>query len=525
MITKQKGKNIILQSALGILLILGMARGISFLSNTQLFPSNDPHFAYNNTITFQEKTPPQSQQLNQDFIRPYFWNYIGRYTISGTFDIDSQLIVEKPLAIRIIGGGSYHFFWNDKKIGTNGQQGINKTAEIEGNFIHYFYLPDSLASIGKHEYRIEGSNFYAKKSLLFCGIKVANFTATKSSLLIVTALVFLFGGNFIIASIYFLQLYLFGNRSKMNALMAGFCSLVFLLMVLEYLMYIWQYPYSLHLLRMTVIQWLTVFIQLLLIAVVLYKFDVPNKRNILIATTCLLAIIIWNPLSFWLSSNHFYQLWLLAVTGFVIAGIFVVKAYKQQKADSGLYLTGLLPGLLCWVYYDITLFLCYAFFVIYVLLSIVASRRRLEAEKTSFSIQSQQLQEALTQSQKELEAAHKEVSSPKALIEKASHLGIVQHGILQMIALEDINFIKGAGVYSELFLKNKQKKLHNKSLEKLSRELPASFQRIHKSYIVDLQNVKRIIVQSGGKYQCELMNSERIPLSRSKYRELKSQLL
>lgn len=104
-------------------------------------------------------------------------------------------------------------------------------------------------------------------------------------------------------------------------------------------------------------------------------------------------------------------------------------------------------------------------------------------------------------------------------------LSVKKHGNIVLIDIKDLRYIKGAGIYSELHLKNGHKELHDKSLEKLEQLLPSAFERIHKSYIVPIEQAAKILVQEGGKYQLQLGNGELVPIGRSRYKELKRRLL
>lgn len=116
----------------------------------------------------------------------------------------------------------------------------------------------------------------------------------------------------------------------------------------------------------------------------------------------------------------------------------------------------------------------------------------------------------------------------RALINKKSDsnqikvLAVKKRGRIQLVPIEDVIYIKGAGAYSELFLSDGSKELHDKSLEKLEQLLTNTFERIHKSYIIKMSEVKEIIVSSGSKYKVELKDGERIPIGRTKYKDLKA---
>lgn len=104
-------------------------------------------------------------------------------------------------------------------------------------------------------------------------------------------------------------------------------------------------------------------------------------------------------------------------------------------------------------------------------------------------------------------------------------LAIKKRGRIQLIPIEDLLYVKGAGTYTELFLTDGTKELHDKSLEKLEQLLSSSFERIHKSYLVKMSEVKEITVKSGSKYMAELKNGELIPVGRTKYKDIKAKWL
>ncbi len=100
-------------------------------------------------------------------------------------------------------------------------------------------------------------------------------------------------------------------------------------------------------------------------------------------------------------------------------------------------------------------------------------------------------------------------------------LAVKKRHKVQLIPIENVVYIKGAGVYTELYLTDGKKELHDKSLEKLEQLLAPSFERIHKSYLVKMTEIAKISVASGSKYIAELKNGERIPIGRTKYKDLK----
>ncbi|MDJ1485368.1 LytTR family DNA-binding domain-containing protein [Cytophagaceae bacterium YF14B1] len=103
-------------------------------------------------------------------------------------------------------------------------------------------------------------------------------------------------------------------------------------------------------------------------------------------------------------------------------------------------------------------------------------------------------------------------------------LAVKKKGNSILIDVQEICYIKGAGIYSELHLKNGKKEIHDKSLERLEQLLPQTFERIHKSYLIETSQIKEIIVQSGSSYKVMLTNGKLLPVGRTRYKMLRTKL-
>ncbi|MGK0366549.1 MAG: two-component system response regulator LytT [Saprospiraceae bacterium] len=100
------------------------------------------------------------------------------------------------------------------------------------------------------------------------------------------------------------------------------------------------------------------------------------------------------------------------------------------------------------------------------------------------------------------------------------YLAVKKNQKMQLVDIEEIVFIKGAGNYGELNLKDGKRELHDKSLQHLEKLLPSHFERIHKSFIVNLKMVDSIST----KYEVVLKNGEIIPIGRAIYKRVKNLL-
>lgn len=98
------------------------------------------------------------------------------------------------------------------------------------------------------------------------------------------------------------------------------------------------------------------------------------------------------------------------------------------------------------------------------------------------------------------------------------YLAVKRRTKLQLIDVEEISHIKGAGNHSELHVDNGQILLHDKSLLHLIKLLPTHFERVHKSYIANLKMVDSI----SSTYELKMKHGSLLPVSRSKYKEIKT---
>jgi len=103
----------------------------------------------------------------------------------------------------------------------------------------------------------------------------------------------------------------------------------------------------------------------------------------------------------------------------------------------------------------------------------------------------------------------------------AKFLAVRKHGKVELVAIDRVLYVEGAGAYAELVLDDGRRELHDKTLEKLHALLPPVFERIHKSYVVRMNAVKTLHAQEGSHYEVELRNGLRLPVGRTRYKELR----
>ncbi len=123
------------------------------------------------------------------------------------------------------------------------------------------------------------------------------------------------------------------------------------------------------------------------------------------------------------------------------------------------------------------------------------------------------------------QALNRVIKNEKTETGTAKFLAVKKRHKVRLVPIEDVIYIKGAGAYTELFLTDGRKELHDKSLEKLEQLLSHGFERIHKSYLVKMAEIEKISVASGSKYIAKLKNGTSLPIGRTKYKSLKAKWL
>jgi len=105
-----------------------------------------------------------------------------------------------------------------------------------------------------------------------------------------------------------------------------------------------------------------------------------------------------------------------------------------------------------------------------------------------------------------------------------SYLAIKDGQRIQLLNIQDVIFIKGAGNYSELHLKDGRIALHEKNMDRLTLLLTPHFERIHKSYLAHLSHATSLQSHGGGRYSLEMKNGEALPVGRTRYKALRERM-
>lgn len=107
----------------------------------------------------------------------------------------------------------------------------------------------------------------------------------------------------------------------------------------------------------------------------------------------------------------------------------------------------------------------------------------------------------------------------------AAALAVRTAGRIDLVPIARVAYVKAAGAYSELMLTDGSRRLHSKPLDRLLAILPASFERVHRSYLVRLSDVVRLRAHEGSRYTLELATGEEIPVGRTRVEAVRKRLI
>lgn len=113
-------------------------------------------------------------------------------------------------------------------------------------------------------------------------------------------------------------------------------------------------------------------------------------------------------------------------------------------------------------------------------------------------------------------------SREEGLRQQLRVLAVRRAGEVRLVPVDEVTHIRGSGDYSELHTQDGSVHLHDKTLNALALLLPTSFERVHRSVIVDLRQVESFLNEPGSRYFLRLVDGTQLPVSREKVRELRA---
>lgn len=292
-----------------------------------------------------------------------------------------------PLGLQVSTFGAFEVYWDGTLIGKNGQIATAIAKEIPGTETSYFLVPDTLAKPGRHFVALRESRVYKNGNERGTGIRLENYLQLLRAPLVIMSFMNLMAGAFLIASIYYLFLFVNSNRKDVAILIFSItCFLFFALLILEYIKFYVEIPYPYFYTRLEAIGFLTFATSFLVPLYFTIQFAF-QRRVLLLTLLCiaLIGIYIINFRHYDFTARCFsYAMWLAAM-------IVVLSAISRKEKGGWIVLGGLIFSAVVnyFLLYDFGLFISFTFIVLCMLyLHTIRSREVEKAHQASLLLSS-----------------------------------------------------------------------------------------------------------------------------------------
>ena len=320
------------------------------------------------------------------------WNTQREHAGKEIFWVRIHLMVNKrnmatPLGLQVNTFGAFEVYWDGVLIGRNGQIGKADHKEIPGTEMSCFMVPDSLAGPGKHVVALRESRVYKDGNERGTGIRLGSYLQLLRAPLVIMSFMNLMAGAFLIAAIYYCFLFINSTRKEPAILIFSItCFLFFILLILEYIKFYVDIPYTYFYTRLEAIGFLTFATSFLIPLYFTIQFTYKGKLLLLsLLFIALLGIYIVNFRHYDFTAQCFsYAMWLAAM-------IVVLDAIGRREKGGWIVLGGLLLSAVVnyFLVYDFGLFISFTFIVLCMLyLHTIRAREVEKAHQASLLLSS-----------------------------------------------------------------------------------------------------------------------------------------
>jgi DNA-binding LytR/AlgR family response regulator len=423
---------------------------------------------------------------------------------------DALLASGKPIGVFISGKASSEVYLNGHRLGQNGSPASTEENEIPGRMDAVFYAPREIVRSGKNELVIRLSShhgfvhFRYPMHWLALG-EYANPTAAILNAYWPSLIPF---GALIAGVLYFFASAVSGGF-RLNVLLLALASLFAAgQLYVEVYRGLSSYAYPTHEWRMILVVLFSIGFGLCLIAHVSAKFLDSRWRYVFGATA--IATIA----STFLAAGYDGKAALGVLTPSVIGAAIAGYASFRRRPQARLYVAVITIFAATILIYP-NRFLDVLFFYEVAALLLVL----FVAQAFALAKERKQREDEQARS-KQLALSLERAEQSKA----ARHIKVSGTGKIDMAPTHKITHCKGAGDYVEIFLNDGREILHNGSLTQLEQELPATFLRVHRSYLVNTNFVSSLTREASGIGRLLLTTSAEIPVSRRIMPKIRSAL-
>lgn len=426
--------------------------------------------------------------------------------------LDADLAaVEKhqPLGLFIFGKVASRAYVNGQLLGENGQPGASKAQEVVGDMDSVFHLPESLIQQGNNRIVFELSSHHGFIELMrpvhFIG--VGQFQKPQQLVQQNSGIGLVLLGVLILGVLYFVTLSLNPLQRKAGGfllLMALFASLQ---LFAELSRGLFAYAYPWHDIRLLLITTLAVGFGICLLVFTTFKFANQHKWHWIYGGTLLTLVAVLLVPGF--DAKTTLGIFIPCLTAKILVGVEAARSKNSQLWRYFFVFMSFLVTLVATVSY-------FHEFWFYLLLAVLLSYLLVQQTREYAQEQTlrQQEQKQIAKLEYQLEQANREGS--------LNTIKINSSGKVEVIKTNDIIYCQASGDYVEVYLASRSL-LYSGSLKTITELLPATFIKVHRSYLVNLTKVTTMQSESSGGVLI-LTNGCQVPVSRRLMPEVRNRV-
>ncbi|MGN7812002.1 histidine kinase [Flavobacterium sp. 22076] len=328
-----------------------------------------------------------------------------------------------PLGLQINAFGAFDVYWDGVLVGSNGKMAKSGQSEVPGTEMSYYQIPEKLAGKGKHIVTITGTQMQLRETLRGIDVKLESYLRLHRAPLIVMSFMNLMAGAFLIASIYYFFLYINSTRKEATVLLFGIiCLLFFCLLIIEYIKFYIDIPYTHFYTRLQIVGLLTFIISILVPWYFMLQFGFKRKRLFLFLLFAGLVIIYVKHYGHY-DKTAIYFSYVMCFVSIIIA---VDAAFRKIKGGV-IVVVGLLASIVVnkFIFYDFGLFISFTIIVLSMLYLHTIKTKALEEAHNASLLLSSRLQLELVKKNIQPHFLRNTLTSLIDWIEESPQQGIV----------------------------------------------------------------------------------------------------
>ncbi len=414
---------------------------------------------------------------------------------------DSLMENDQPLGLFLSGMAATKVYLNRVFLGQNGTPGITAADETPGRIDAVFALPRPRLQRGENQliFSMSAHHGHIRLDAPLQIVAVGPYKDPTNSIVLRGYLPSLLPlGILLLGTPYFGALAM-RQRGGWQPFLPPLAALFATAQLgAELMRGIISYSYPFHDIRLTLIVLLAAGSGMCLLAYTVWRF-VPNRRlDVLLGGLGITALTVYFSGAF--DTKAAYALMTPAAISACLAAVAALRHVPAARMYAAVLGIGAVS-----IHFTRSSFLdVYYYYVVAALLVFLFIQQMqdfIEAKKRQQADQARADRLALA-----LEEAQQK-QAPGSLSVKGS-------GVVEKIPHDKLVYCKGARDYVELLTDGLGQKLHNASLAELEKDLPASFLRVHRSYIVNTAFIDRLEREPSGTGILHLTTGKSVPVSR-----------